>query len=153
MFTRKFLKRNKKVPKQVPKRVPKTGLRPRGRVHSAGFPREVEGDLRYTSIILFTKSIPASSGSRFEIHNDNFIHKILGIFPREVEADLRYTTIILLTKSIVASSGSRFEVLCVTSVSPILSCIHLPKRNHLCERKKQGLSASKTLLCELRVIE
>ena len=31
-----------------------------------------EVDLRYTTIILLTKSIVASSGSRFEIHNNNF---------------------------------------------------------------------------------
>ena len=37
----------------------------------------------------------ASSRSRFEIHNDNFINKILWSLPAEVE--LRYTTIILLT--------------------------------------------------------
>ena len=46
------------------------------------FPAEV--DLRYTTIILLTKSFVASSGSRFEIHNDNFTNKILCQTARKV---------------------------------------------------------------------
>jgi len=65
-------------------------------------------DLRYTTIVLLTNSIVASSGSRFEIRNDNFIHKFL--WQLWAKLDLRYTMMILRTNSIVASSGSRFEI-------------------------------------------